>query len=48
VLVPLMRVEVRAHARYSIGDPGDIEYSTALQRAFAELGGETAAALLDR
>jgi Ser/Thr protein kinase RdoA (MazF antagonist)/ketosteroid isomerase-like protein len=47
VLVPLMRIEVRAHARYSIGDRGDIGYSTALQRAFAELRNETGAGLVD-
>lgn len=48
VLVPLMRVEVRAHARYSLEDPGDLEYNTALPRAFAELRGEIGTALLDR
>jgi Ser/Thr protein kinase RdoA (MazF antagonist) len=48
ILVPMMRVELRAHARYSIGDTGDAEYNNALQRAFAELRSGTGAALVDR
>lgn len=48
LLVPLMRIELRAHARYSIRDSGDIEYNSALQRAFIGLRKETGAALLDR
>jgi Ser/Thr protein kinase RdoA (MazF antagonist) len=47
VLVPLMRIELRAHARYSLVDPGDIEYNTALQVAFARLQHQSATALLE-
>lgn len=47
LLVPLMRIELRTHARYSLGDPGDVEYNTALQCAFAGLRNETGAALID-
>jgi len=46
-LIPLMRVELRLHARYTLADPGDTEYSTWLQHAFARLGGYSAATLLD-
>lgn len=47
VFVPLMRVELRRNARYSLADPGDAEYGTALQRAFVTLREESAARLLD-
>jgi hypothetical protein len=42
-----MRVELRLHARYSLADPGDVEYNSALQRAFVALRDQPAAALLD-
>ncbi len=47
VLIPLMRVELRLHARYSLADPGDVEYHSALQRAFVALRDQPAAPLLD-
>lgn len=46
-LIPLMRVELRLNARYSLADPEDLEYATELQRAFALLHGQPAARLLD-
>lgn len=47
ILIPLMRVELRLHARYSLADPGDGEYNTALQHAFGRLRDQSAAVLLD-
>lgn len=47
VFLPLMRVELRLNARYSLADDGDAEYGTALQRAFAALCRKSAAPLLD-
>ena len=47
VLVPLMRVELRLNARYSLADPEDVEYNSALQRAFVKLRRQSAAPLLD-
>jgi Ser/Thr protein kinase RdoA (MazF antagonist) len=47
VFIPLMRVELRRNARYSLRDPGDIEYNTAVQREFVRLRDQSAAALLE-
>ena len=47
VLVSLMRVELRLNARYSLADAEDVEYNTALQRAFLKLRRQSAAPLLD-
>lgn len=47
LLLPLMRIEMRLNARYSLGDSEDVEYGTALQRAFASLAGRSATPLLD-
>ena len=47
VLVPLMRIEMRLNARYSLDDPEDAEYGTALQRAFTGMAGQSAIPLLD-
>jgi Ser/Thr protein kinase RdoA (MazF antagonist) len=47
VFIPLMRLELRRNARYSLGDPGDVEYNTALQREFLRLQDQSAAALLE-
>lgn len=46
-LIPLMRVELRLHARYTLADPGDTEYGTRLQHAFARLRGQSPAPLLE-
>lgn len=45
--LPLMRVELRRNARYSLVDDGDAEYGAALQRAFLTLRHRSAARLLD-
>lgn len=47
VFIPLMRVELRLNSRYSLADPGDAQYNTALQRAFVRLRRQSAAPLLD-
>lgn len=47
VLIPLMRVELRRNARYSLADPGDAEYNTALQHAFVTLRSQPPGPLLD-
>jgi len=47
VFIPLMRVALRMNARYSLADPGDAEYNTALQRAFLRLRHQPAAPLLN-
>lgn len=47
VFLPLMRAELRLNARYSLADPGDTEYCTALQRAFVTLRHQSASRLLD-
>lgn len=47
VFIPLMRLELRRNARYSLGDPGDVEYNTALQREFVRLRDQSAAVLLE-
>ena len=46
VLISLMRVALRVNARYSLADPGDWEYTTALQCEFGRLRRQTAAPLL--
>ncbi len=46
-LIPLMRVELRRNARYSLGDPGDIEYNSRLRRAIAGLRDQSALELLE-
>lgn len=46
VLLPLMRIELRLHARYSLADPNDIEYNQALQHAFVHLRDEPVRRLL--
>ncbi|MDQ2760488.1 MAG: phosphotransferase [Actinomycetota bacterium] len=46
-LIPLMRVELRRNARYSLGDPGEIEYNSSLRRAFAGLRDQSALVLLE-
>jgi homoserine kinase type II len=47
VFVPLMRVELRQNARYSLADEGDAEYRAALQHAFVTLRHQSATPLLD-
>ncbi len=47
VFIALMRVALRMNARYSLADPGDAEYNTALQHAFVRLRDQSAAPLLD-
>ena len=47
ILIPLMRVELRRNARYSLADRGDSEYNEALQGEFARLHRTTAASLLE-
>lgn len=47
VFMPLMRVELRLNVRYSLDDPDDAEYNTALQHAFLRLSGQSPAPLLD-
>lgn len=46
-LIPLMRVELRRNARYSLADPRDAEYNTALQHAFVTLRRQPPGPLLD-
>lgn len=46
VLIPLMRVELRRNARYSLADPSDAAYNTALQRDFDRLRRQPATPLL--
>lgn len=48
VFVPLMRVEVRLNARYSLTDPEDMEYNAGLRQGFARLRSQSATRLLDR
>ena len=43
---PTMRTELRLNARYSLTDPGDVEYNTALQLAFAQRRRQPVAPLL--
>jgi Ser/Thr protein kinase RdoA (MazF antagonist) len=45
--IPLMRIELRRNARYSLGDPGDSEYNTALQSEFVRLRDQSPADLLE-
>jgi aminoglycoside phosphotransferase (APT) family kinase protein len=37
VLIPLMRIELRLHARYALSDSGDHAYGEALAREFVRL-----------
>lgn len=46
VLIPLMRVELRLNARYSLADPEDVEYNAGLQQAFVRLRSQSAVSLL--
>ena len=46
VFIPLMRLELRRNARYSLRDFGDVEYNTALQREFVRLRDQSPAVLL--
>lgn len=46
-LMALMRVELRLNARYSLADPSDTEYNTALQRDFNRLRQQPAGPLLE-
>ncbi len=46
-LIPLMRVELRRNARYSLGDTGDMEYNSRLRRAFAGLRDQSPLVLLE-
>lgn len=46
-LISLMRVELRLNARYSLDDPGDEEYNSALREAFSALRGQSAVPLLE-
>jgi Ser/Thr protein kinase RdoA (MazF antagonist) len=46
VLIPLMRIELRRNARYSLANPRDTEYNRALQREFERLRGLSASQML--